>query len=323
MKYNPALDGIRAVAVFVVICTHAGLDGMAVGLTGVDVFFVLSGFLITSLLRQEAEATGTVRFGAFYLRRVRRLYPALLAMLALYLATFPWIYPAGHHARDTLLAAFYLSDYSLAFWHAPVYLGHTWSLSVEEHFYLLWPFVVIGLTRIKSRRVIVYLLLAAYGLETWWRIWSDVEIGMQETYYRFDTRMSGLILGALLSYLPELKHRGWGWAVIPLAAITWRAFQTMPRPFPMMFAEWLAAAAILWSMSGTAKPLQWKPLVYLGTISYGIYLIHAPIAGLVREWNGPWWARLTIVCGVSFPLAHLSHKYIEARFMRPRQATTP
>jgi peptidoglycan/LPS O-acetylase OafA/YrhL len=317
LTHNPALDGIRAVAVLAVIGVHTNVPHMWAGYLGVDVFFVLSGFLITSLLQAQA-ANGGIALRAFYLRRARRLYPALLTMLALYLAIFPW-FVNGHHVRDVLIAAFYLSDYAMAFWHAPQIIGHTWSLSVEEHFYLLWPFVVLGLSRIRTRRFVVYILVAAYIAATWWRIWSDLYIGLIETFFRFDTRVSGLILGALLAYVPHLRHRLWALALPPLCFAVW---WTAPgaRPIPTIFAELASAAAILWCLSGSAKPLTWRPLTYLGTISYGIYLYHWPVAWVVRDLLGlPWQQELTVTILTAIPLAHYSHGYIESRFMRQPQ----
>jgi peptidoglycan/LPS O-acetylase OafA/YrhL len=306
--------------VLAVMAAHTFVPGMGIGHWGVDLFFVLSGFLITSLLKAEAEATGSIRLGAFYLRRIRRLYPALLLMLALYLVAWP------SHGRDALVAALYLSDYAMAFlresipWHLHDALSHTWSLSVEEHFYLLWPAVVLGLALIRVRRAVVYLLLAAYLAATFWRLWSHLHIGWFETYYRFDTRTSGLILGALLAYLPELKHRAWALAVPMLALMLWRAADPLvPAAFASTPAEWLGAALVLWAMAGS-KLLAWRPLAYTGRISYGLYLYHWPIAYALQQAGLPWWQMAPIVLLVTFTLAHFSHKYWEARF---RQATMP
>jgi peptidoglycan/LPS O-acetylase OafA/YrhL len=325
MKYNPALDGIRAVAVLAVIGSHAMVPGMYPGMWGVDVFFVLSGFLITSILKDEA-AQGGIRFGQFYMRRVRRLYPALLTMLGLYLAIFPWFYP-GHHLRDAGLAALYLSDYFVAFTQStpghvfdPV-IGHTWSLSVEEHFYLLWPAVVAGLALIRTRRFVVYLLAAAYIAATWYRLWSHVSIGWWETYYRFDSRTSGLLLGALLAYLPELRHRAWALAVLPLAWVTWVITgPEIARCFPTTPAELCGAAMVLWAAAGS-RLLGWKPLAYIGRISYGLYLYHWPVAWVMRSWDGYWWQTAAVTALVAFPLAHFSHRYIEARFRHASRAS--
>src|SRR5690242_18795216 len=131
MKHNNGLDGIRALAVIMVLGFHAAAPGATGGYLGVDVFFVLSGFLITSLLMDEIEDTGTVSFGRFYLRRFLRLTPPLLFMLATYLVFAPIAWPqmAFHtDVRDVLISTFYLSDYASAFWSLPHYLRHTWSL---------------------------------------------------------------------------------------------------------------------------------------------------------------------------------------------------
>jgi len=145
------LDGLRAVAVVLVISDHCGVPVFDQGYFGVDLFFVLSGFLITRLLVDEIDATGRIELWRFYLRRLLRLAPALLLFLAAYMLIAPSIWPQFDfllHLRDAALVGFYLSDYSQAFWHNPKVLIHTWSLSVEEHFYLIWPFAVLLLARI-------------------------------------------------------------------------------------------------------------------------------------------------------------------------------
>ncbi|MBA2402361.1 MAG: acyltransferase [Bradyrhizobium sp.] len=139
-RYNPSLDGLRAIAVVLVISDHCGVPVFDQGYFGVDLFFVLSGFLITRLLVDEIDATGRVDVQRFYLRRLLRLTPPLLLFLTAYLVIAPSLWPQLDlmvHVRDVALVAFYLSDYSQAFWNNPKVLIHTWSLSVEEHFYLI------------------------------------------------------------------------------------------------------------------------------------------------------------------------------------------
>jgi len=317
-RYIPALDGVRAIAVLAVICSHTLVPGMEPGKWGVDIFFVLSGYLITTILKGQAEAGG-IGFGAFYLRRLRRLYPALLTMLALYLAVFPWLFPDGHQMRDATFAAVYLTDYTVAllahvpFMHTDPAIAHTWSLSVEEHFYLLWPLVVAGIARIRTRRFVVYALVAAYIGVTAWRLYSHVEYGWQETYSRFDTRCTGLILGSLLAYVPELKHRAWGWAVPPLVLLVWWLTPDKAHlisPWPILAAEWCGVALVMWAAT-RPKWLEWPPLVYVGTISYGLYLYHWPVAHLLRHYELPAFLPALVL---SFALAHFSARYIEAPF---------
>ena len=137
LRYNPALDGLRAVAVILVISDHCFVPVFDQGYFGVDLFFVLSGFLITRLLVDEIDATGRVDLWRFYLRRFLRLAPPLLLFLIAYVLIAPWFWPQFDflsHMRDAGLAGFYLSDYSQALWHSPKVLIHTWSLSVEETF---------------------------------------------------------------------------------------------------------------------------------------------------------------------------------------------
>src|SRR5262245_54776854 len=167
MLYMPALDGLRGVAVLAVFFfhVHAPLPPYG-GYLGVDAFFVLSGFLITGLLLDEARVTGTIRVGAFYLRRVRRLLPALLLLLAAYLAVMPSIRPEVDQWTPALYAGLYVSDYARAFLGEIGLLSHTWSLSVEEHFYLLWPFAVLWLARRASLNRVLWLLGVAYVVAT-------------------------------------------------------------------------------------------------------------------------------------------------------------
>src|SRR3546814_6270958 len=169
MPFFPALDGLRAVAVLAVMVFHAMTGFATGGFLGVDVFFVLSGYLITCLLLVEHHGAGRIAISAFYLRRALRLYPALLLMLAVYLLAAPWLFPeasVSSHARDALLAGTYLSDYSYAFFKEPFYLKHTWSLAAEEHFYLLWPLLLGGMLRFGPAmliRLLAGLLLLAMG----------------------------------------------------------------------------------------------------------------------------------------------------------------
>lgn len=161
--------------------------------------------MITRLLAEEIDVLGKINLWGFYLRRLLRLAPPLLLLLAVYLAIAPRLWPQfslWEHIRDAALAGLYLSDYARAFWDNPKILQHTWSLSVEEHFYFIWPFVVLLLARIEFRWRIAC-LFGLYLLATAWRIFEYEGLGWAATYFRFDTRMSGLIFGALLAtFLP-------------------------------------------------------------------------------------------------------------------------
>lgn len=297
MRYNPSLDGIRALAVLAVLCLHCGAPFAKGGFIGVDAFFVLSGFLITQSLQ---ERPGLL---AFYERRIRRLMPALVLMLLVYVSAAPLIYPGWNHLRDALLALLYLSDYTYAFASLPKYLPHTWSLSVEEHFYLLWPLIF---TRFRPGRVA---LIVGFIAATAWRFsWGD----WQEAYFRFDTRMSGLILGCLLASIPRWKFPAWPGLLLLLGlTLALTSGSTVAKNQGILLAEVGAAVAIM----GT--PPRWlgaAPLAYVGRISYGVYLWHYPIARSLRDLEWP--VALSITLVLSLGLAALSYHTIEAAFRR-------
>lgn len=172
MPYVPALDGIRAIAVLLVVFFHAQTPGFHAGYLGVDVFFVLSGFLITSLLLGELASTGGIHLRRFYFRRLARLMPPLIGLIALYLVLAPLVWPEhAHHIRDAFIAGFYLSDYSVVADVHPVMLKHSWSLSIEQHYYLLWPLLLLLIVRFRPKEIIG-ILFGLYIASTLWRIAS-------------------------------------------------------------------------------------------------------------------------------------------------------
>jgi peptidoglycan/LPS O-acetylase OafA/YrhL len=307
MKHNKALDGIRALAVTMVLGFHAAAPGAAGGYLGVDVFFVLSGFLITSLLMNEIDATGSVSLGRFYVRRFLRLTPPLLLMLAAYLVLAPIAWPQmafRTDVRDVLISTFYLSDYASAFWSLPLYLRHTWSLSVECHFYLVWP-LTLFLARRVGRIPFCVALAVLYVVFTLWRVYCDLDGsgGYVHSYYRFDTRLSGLTVGSLLALLlPFLRTRASFpradlAAFVALAAIglcSWR-FHVRSSAAMMygitvveLAAAVLICVCVLAERSIVRSVLANPVASYVGKVSYGIYLWHYPI--FVYLWgHHPWY----------------------------------
>jgi len=298
MTYNPNLDGLRALAVLVVVAFHARVPGFTGGYVGVDLFFVLSGYLITNVFSSNPNLI------RFYIRRAKRLIPALTLMLAAYLTVFPILRPEHPHVRDALIAFLYLSDYAAAFWSSPDYLRHTWSLAVEEHFYLLWPLIMLRF------RPTVRALLVAYIVATAWR-WGWT--GWHEAYYRFDTRLSGLILGCIWANLKiDQKFPAWpGIFMLAVAATTFHWREYWVQGWGFMIAEIAAAIAIL----GT--PPRWlshPQLVYLGKLSYGVYLWHYPIARLLRDTEVAWQATFLISLSLSVLFAAASYRWWECYF---------
>jgi peptidoglycan/LPS O-acetylase OafA/YrhL len=333
-QYNPAFDGLRAVAVVLVISDHCGVPVFDQGYFGVNLFFVLSGFLITRLLVDEIDATGRVDLSGFYLRRLLRLAPALLLFLIAYMLIAPSLWPQFDflsHMRDAALVGFYLSDYSQAFWHTPKVLIHTWSLSVEEHFYLIWPFAVLLLARIEPRRRLVG-LFGIYLLASAWRIFEYETVGWDATYYRFDTRISGLVCGALLAIFLQHKSQiseraanaaglfGWTALVLCLSIGFWEA------PWSLVVMPHLAHMAAFGLLISASTKNSWvssilsaPPLVVVGTISYGMYLWHYPAALYFRELT-PWYLTGPIVLSFSIAMATVSYVTIERPLQRYRRS---
>lgn len=335
LHYNPALDGLRAVAILLVLLSHAHAPMFDGAFFGVDLFFVLSGYLITSLLLKEVQATGRIDFWQFYRRRFYRLMPPLALFLLAYVLLAPHIWPDLEDVySDALVSLLYLADYGIAFFDSPDTLLHMWSLSVEEHFYLIWPVVLLWLVR-RSTPATLWRSIAGIFVLGWaWRVLS-VLWGQEfyEVFFRFDTRSTGLLLGALLAALVAAEH--------PLLA---RMQRHLPRlmwiplavPLLMVF-EWGDMGAMVWGLTvvelaalvvlvavlpgqGLVYEMLSAPsLVYIGKLSYGIYLWHYPVVRWLRaEFAWP----VTVVLGfvISSALAALSFYTIERWALRRRDA---
>lgn len=320
MNYNPSLDGIRALAALVVVAFHAKVPGFGGGFLGVDIFFVLSGFLITQLLCAEYAQRARINWGVFAARRLRRLYPAMATMLIAYLAFAPALFPhisQEKHLQDLLLTALYLSDYARAFDGPLSVLSHTWSLAVEMQFYLVWPVVVVGLLRLP-RRTAILALLGLYIASNAWR-WVAFEIFEDgwDVYDRADTHASGLVLGSLLGYAqPRVAAR---WAPVGLAMIA----------ISVMVFEWGEAVTVHFGFTaaeiGTALLVLSAPswlgigvLAWLGRMSYGLYLWHYPLMRWMRgeQWGWP----ETFATGLALGLmAAVTSYYTFERYFRSRR----
>lgn len=311
-NYWPELDGLRALAVVTVVLFHADPDRyLTGGFVGVDLFFVLSAFLITSVLAADWRESGRLDLRRFYWRRFLRLFPALLLMLTGYLLVAPFIWPGHPHGRDALVTVLYLSDYAYALERVPLYLRHTWSLAIEEHFYLLWPILLIPLLKAKHP---VPLLAASYLLATLWRTsFSD----WQQYYYRFDTHASGLILGTLLFFvLPKLKpspaHAYGGLCLLVLVLLTATIRESAVI---ITVAELASAALIACAVTGQTGllglALRHPAASMVGRLSYAIYLWHFPIAYALRS-ELPFIMTATLTLALSTALAAMSYFTVEA-----------
>lgn len=315
VKYVPALDGLRAVAVFAVLALHASVPWARGGYLGVDVFFVLSGFLITRLLLEQG-----IDLKRFYLRRAMRLYPALLLMLAAYFIIAPRVFPeyVKDPLGDVLIAGLYLQDYVRSLGGRVMLLGQVWSLAVEEHFYLLWPIALAALLRYYTRTKAAWIMVAAFVALLLWRVlWLAHGQTWTQVYVRFDTHATGLALGcALALYGADRLPRWAGYAGVALLAIAatqypWRGPDSLVQGITL--AE--IGSALL--IAGIQRPgllasvLSFGWLSYLGRLSYGIYLWHYPIFVYLREREQYGY---TMIVGslLTVALAALSYHTVEA-----------
>ena len=304
IKYVPALDGLRGLAILLVLMVHFRVPGFPGGFVGVDVFFVLSGYLITSILLAEHDGGG-ISLRRFYWRRALRLYPALLVLLAVYLAAAPFIWPNHPHWRDALLTGLYLSDYSYPLMQAPKYLSHTWSLAVEEHFYMLWPPLLIVALRHDRERLGRWLLIALFVAIAW-----RTAMAFPGTYFRTDTRLPGLIAGCWLATanltLPRKPVAFGSVALLACAVLFAVPNSDWGTRLIVPMAE-IAALGLVYSASAW---LEYRPLVKLGQLSYGVYLWHVPLMLTFNDF--PWAWQVLFVGPLSIGAAWVSFNTVEA-----------
>jgi len=304
--YRPALDGVRALAVAGVLLFHGGVPFLPGGFLGVDAFFVLSGFLITSLLLSEHGSSGRIGLGAFWGRRARRLLPALVVMLAAVVVLGRTLLAPLDNALlvgDALATLGYVANWRMVYrgddYFAqaadPSPLQHTWSLGIEEQFYLLWPIlVVLALRWRRGRTLLLWLALLGTALSVlaslWWYRPGDTD----RDYFGTDSRAQALLIGCVLAILLIRRRAGWrlgGVAIVALLAQAWLWTHTSGTD-PWLYHGGLTVAAlsvalvlahvVLSPASLTARALSVAPLVALGRISYGVYLWHWPLFGFVN-----------------------------------------
>ncbi len=369
LPYVAGLDGIRAVSIVGIMSNHGGLGWANGGFISVNVFFVLSGFLITSLLVKELAATGTIRLRSFWGRRARRLLPALFVLLA-GIAVYGWLVAPGD-TRGTLRSDGLATLLYVANWHQ-IFAGqsyfaqtasvspllHTWTLAIEEQFYLVWPLIVLALWKLSGvwfgrraslaghpdvprRSTSPLLILAVVSA-----VGSAVEMALlfhpgtdpSRMYYGTDTRAQDLLVGAALALLPavrrEVSYRvarfRWLAGAVGLAGVAGFALEwsrlTANSYFPyrggFLLADILTAGVIFGVTRAPGSPLArvlgWKPVAYVGKISYGLYLWHWPVFVVVDHARTglSGYGLFALRSGLSFALAVASSRFIEMPIRR-------
>jgi peptidoglycan/LPS O-acetylase OafA/YrhL len=323
LGYRPGLDGLRAIAVLLVIAAHARVAPG--GPAGVTLFFVLSGFLITALLLEERDRSGGIDFRAFYERRARRLLPALVLFLGVVLLV----------TRDVPTVAgalFYVANWVYVFGSELYPIGHTWSLGVEEQFYLVWPALLVAMLVVvrDERRLAVFLVSV---------IVVSIALGFVSdpltTYYGTHTRAHALALGALLAVA---LRAGWlhsvpwqarlaAWAGVAVAVAATDQVDGLWRTsvLAMPLAALVGTVIVADLATREARLLGRPSLVGIGKISYSLYLWHYSIFvfGEVYLTTIPLAVRTGPLILASFAAAFLSYQLVEKRFLRRSRRSEP
>jgi len=336
--FRPDIQGLRAIAVGVVVLYHAGVPVLRGGYVGVDVFFVISGFLITSHLLRTLDRTGRVEFAQFYARRARRILPASFVVLVLsVIAAVLWYPPLLMEQvwSGRIATALYVPNYLFAVngtdylaETTPSLFQHYWSLGIEEQFYLVWPLLLtLGWMLVKSHRTRFILLIALVGVSFASGVFLTYE-SQPWAFFSLPTRAWELGVGGIAAFLlarrpPPLPGAaaaiaGWiGVLGIVLAAVLFDS----STPFPSYWAAVPVAATALVIISGSTghnlgpeRMLSTRPMLFIGAISYSLYLVHWPALQIPEVSAGqrlPLW--LTVMIALAcVPLAWALYKWVES-----------
>ncbi len=342
MGYQPGLDGLRAISVAAVMLFHAGFSWMPGGFFGVEVFFVVSGYLITSLLLDEREKNQRVSLEQFWLRRARRLFPALVTMLiavALWTAMFGSAEQQSTLKRDLPWSIFYLNNWGQILGSTPYFsaadpplLRHLWSLAVEEQWYLIWPMVfvgamIIGAGHLRSRGIAfvgaALTIMIATSL-------AHGHVSDNALYLSTITRASGLLLGAGCAFVwrpwravSPSKHRGrrldpMGAAALTLlvcimtvAVLNEGYIYTWLLPVVSILSMAVIAVVVYPTSNGMRAILGWPPFVAVGRRSYGLYLWHWPIFVIGGAYHSGNWTKFALAMMVTVAVSEASYRFIE------------
>lgn len=327
--YRPDIDGLRAIAVAAVIFFHFEVPGFSGGFVGVDIFFVISGYLITRLLVAEGRSLSMTEF---YGRRIRRILPAMLVMISLSLIAGWFLLLPGDYAdlgRSAAYSTFGLGNYFFL-WNTGYFdreaallpLLHLWSLGVEEQFYLVWPVLLLAANGLaRGRRLPIAALISIVALISFSIALHLVAVEPKQAFYVPFSRAWELAVGGMLVFAPPIGRRGTSEALglIGLCLVATSIIWLSPsQPFPGLFALVPAAGAVfvIWprSPSMASAVLASAPLRSTGRISYGLYLWHWPILVFFRHYAGgamPTAFEASLLIATAWLAAYLSWQFVE------------
>jgi len=335
LKYRSDIDGLRAIAVLAVLFYHTGVPGFSGGFVGVDVFFVISGYLITAIILDDI-ASGTFSITRFYERRIRRIFPALFPVIIFTVLAGAYLFDVNAYSDlGKSIPAVALFSSNIFYWlesgyfdapslHKP--LLHTWSLAVEEQFYILFPlFLFIAFRFLKGRYIpwILVGIVISFGVSAWGVHYKPVH-----TFYLMPTRAWELLAGSILSIgILRKPVSAWKKNLLSLIGLGLLIFSVLFYNEKTIFPGYNAIAPVLGtgliihsggsdSSGFVNKAISWRPLVLIGLISYSLYLWHWPLVAFSRYLV---FRPLTGYEGIgiilsSFMIAYLSWKYIESPF---------
>ncbi|MBM4416687.1 MAG: acyltransferase, partial [Chloroflexi bacterium] len=340
VSYLPGVDGLRALAVIAVFVHHAHAPWLPGGYLGVDLFFVISGFVITRGLLAEWDRGHRIDVRDFWRRRARRLLPAVYALILVTLAVYElwFVDDVRALAQLALASAAYVANLHLIVRDTPYFetigppspLQHLWSLAVEEQFYLVWPLLLVALLRVRGRALVAAacLALAAASFAWTWQL-SASAASQTRIYYGSDTHATGLLFGAALACVPTAalaQRRGVLANLLALGALAglgllavWLAAWRLAL-YPWAFGltgllGGLAIAAAAHPTAAAARVLGCAPLRWLGLRSYSVYLWHWPVIVVTRRAVAEPASELALVlgqCVVTLALADLCYRCVEA-----------
>ena len=341
--YEPSLDGVRAIAVFLVMAQHLGY--VHAGGLGVDIFFVLSGYLITAILVSEFAATNDISLKKFYARRALRILPAVLLLLVV-INIFVGLFDTAAHASrvrwDSLGALFYIANWLRAFGHDIGVLGNLWSLSIEEQFYLIWPVTLLFLLsrKFSVNRILIVVgsLIVLVNIDRIY-LYHGVQ-SFDRIYNGLDTRADALLIGCALGLVGYQIFPPRAWAILGslgAAFVVYVLFFTYPVPasfqvaFGLTIGGTLFAIGVAFFLAGIlsnaaslpVKLLRLPPLVWAGRLSYGLYLWHFFVFAFIAGWYRGYQARLIPAqIAATFLIAALSYYLLERPCLKLKRRFT-